>query len=184
MSNDTAILHKIMGFIDDHSDELSEGEYLEMCNKLRDIFRIEHPRRVRIIPDSLRVNPMDIIFERCMVLVRKRKLLKKNLYSTKPRVRITKIIKREALHAYCGAMDLPFCETMEELNELGHRPQPDFFLDYLELTNTHRRRQREMYIKQLDDIENEMNTMCSFFTSTQRIIDAFYEVQVGIPSLS
>ena len=81
-------------------------------------------------------------------------------------------------------MDLPFCETMEELNELGHIPQPDFFLDYLELTNMHRRRQREMYIKQLDDIENEMNTVCSFFTSTQRIIDAFYEVQVGIPSLS
>ena len=79
MSNDTAILHKIMGFIDDHSNELSEGEYLEMCNKMRDIFRIEHPRRIRTIPDSLRVNPMDIIFERCMVLVRKRKLLKKNL---------------------------------------------------------------------------------------------------------
>ena len=183
MSNDTAILHKIMGFIDDHSNELSEGEYLEMCNKMRDIFRIEHPRRIRTIPDSLRVNPMDIIFERCMVLVRKRKLLKKNLYFNKPRVRITKKIKREALHAYCGAMDLPLCETMEELNELGHRPQSDFFSDYLELTNIHRRRQYEMYIKQLDDIENEMNVVCNFFTSTQRIIDAFYAVQVGVSNL-
>ena len=36
-SNDLA-LQKIMTFIDNHSDELSEGDYLEMCNKLRDIF--------------------------------------------------------------------------------------------------------------------------------------------------
>jgi len=55
-SNDVA-LQKIMTFIDNHSDELPEGDYLEMCNKLRDIFRGEQrSRRVRTLPTSLRVN--------------------------------------------------------------------------------------------------------------------------------
>ncbi len=184
-NNDTVILHKIMGFIDDHSQELPEGEYLEMCNKLRDMFRHQRPQRVRTLPDSLlRINAMDTIYERCMVLVRNRKFLKKCLYFTKPRIRVSKNVKREALHAYCGAMELPLCETIEELNELGHNPQPDFFSDYLELVNLHRRRQREFYIKKLDDIENEMTTICNFITATQRITDAFYAVQVDVPALS
>ena len=79
MSNDTT-LQKILTLIDNHSEEIPEGDYLDMCNKLRDIYREQQPRRVRTLPNTLRINPMDTIFQRCMVLVRRRKELKKSLY--------------------------------------------------------------------------------------------------------
>ena len=81
-NTNTNALHKIMTLIDNHSEEIPEGDYLDMCNTLRDIFRNgeDVPRRNRTLPASLRIHPMDIIFERCMVLVRKRKEYKKHLY--------------------------------------------------------------------------------------------------------
>ena len=117
-TTNTNSLHKIMTLIDNHSEEIPEGDYLDMCNTLRDIFRNgeTQTRRTRTLPSSLRINPMDVIFERCMVLVRKRKEYKKLINLTKPRIRITNIFKREAIHAYCGALELPLCNTIEDLN--------------------------------------------------------------------
>ena len=184
MSNSDATLQKIMALIDDHSEEIPEGDYLDMCNKLRDIFRDQHPRRTRTLPNTLRINPMDTIFQRCMVLVRRRKELKKDLHSTKPRSRITFRVTQEALDAYCSAMDLPLCNTLEELYALGHEPLDNFFEEYLQLTNEHRRRERERYIKQLDEIENEVTNICHFITATQSLMNAFYAVQVGVAGIN
>ena len=63
-------LHKIMSFIDDHSGEISEGDYLDMCNKLRDVYRVEDrlPIRVRTLPLSLQTNPIDSIYEKALQL--------------------------------------------------------------------------------------------------------------------
>ena len=77
MSDDT--LRKIMTFIDDHVDEISEGDYLDMCNKLSEVYKNEQTNtynRNRVLPRSLQNDPYDTIYERCMVLVRKRKELK------------------------------------------------------------------------------------------------------------
>lgn len=84
-------LHKIMSFIDDHSGEIPEGDYLDMCNKLRDVYRVEDrpPVRVRTLPRSLQTNPLDSIYEKCMILVRKRKEIKSNILKHKIRQRIT-----------------------------------------------------------------------------------------------
>ena len=38
-TTNTNSLHKIMTLIDNHSEEIPEGDYLDMCNTLRDIFR-------------------------------------------------------------------------------------------------------------------------------------------------
>ena len=183
MSNDNT-LQKILTLIDNHSEEIPEGDYLDMCNKLRDIYREQQPHRVRTLPNTLRINPMDTIFQRCMVLVRRRKELKKCLYFTKPRIRITQRLKKEAIDAYCGAMDLPECDTLEELYALGHDPLDNFFEEYLQLTNQHRRRERERYIQKLDEIENEVNNVCDFITAIQRLTSAFYAVQVGVAGIN
>ena len=79
-------LRKIMTFIDDHSESIPEGDYLDMCNKLRDVYindQTSTRNRNRVLPRSLQDNPYDIIYERCMVLVRKRKEIKKSLKRTK-----------------------------------------------------------------------------------------------------
>ena len=185
-TTNTNALHKIMTLIDNHSEEIPEGDHLDMCNTLRDVFRNREsiPRRNRTLPSSLRINPMDIIFERCMVLVRKRKEYKKLIDITKPRVRITSRVRREAIHAYCSALELPLCNTIEELNVLGHNPRGDFFKEYLNLTNVHRSRQRELYIQQLDEYEHEIIRIHNFNNSVYGLIDDFYSVNVdGVPPL-
>ena len=186
-TTNTNSLHKIMTLIDNHSEEIPEGDYLDMCNTLRDIFRNgeTQTRRTRTLPSSLRINPMDVIFERCMVLVRKRKEYKKLINLTKPRIRITNIFKREAIHAYCGALELPLCNTIEDLNTLGYHPQDDFFKDYLNLTNSHKLRQREEYIQQLDEYENEIIRIDNFNNSVYDMVDIFYDVSIdGVPPLT
>ena len=182
MSDDT--LRKIMTFIDDHVDEISEGDYLDMCNKLRDVYRGNTVRRRRILPTSLQTNPMDSIYERCMVLVRTRKEIKKALSKIKIRHRVTSRFKIEALTAYCSALNLPLCTTLEELQSIGHATDSrEFFTDYMRIINEHSRGLHNGYIVELDNIELEMERICEFMNANNRIIDAFYEINVDIPNL-
>ena len=51
MTTSTSTLQKIMSLVDNHSDEIPEGDYLEICNTLRDITR--NNRRIRILPPRL-----------------------------------------------------------------------------------------------------------------------------------
>jgi hypothetical protein len=184
-NTNTRVIKKIMTLIDDHSDELPEGDYLEICNKLRDMFlnRYDRPnRRTRTLPRTLQLNPMDMIYERCMVLVRERKKLKRSFKDVKIRRRVTSRVKREALDSYCNAMSLPYCETLQDLQSLGHAlDSDDFFLDYMNLINEYVRGLRERYISELDSIENEISTISNFITYTQRIIDAFNAIGIDIP---
>lgn len=184
-NTNTRVIKKIMTLIDDHSDELPEGDYLEICNKLRDMFlnRYDRPnRRTRTLPRTLQLNPMDMIYERCMVLVRERKKLKRSFKDVKIRRRVTSRVKREALDSYCNAMSLPYCETLQDLQSLGHAlDSDDFFLDYMNLINEYVRGLRERYISELDSIENEISTFSNFITYTQRIIDAFNAIGIDIP---
>ena len=165
-NTNTRVIKKIMTLIDDHSDELPEGDYLEICNKLRDMFlnRYDRPnRRTRTLPRTLQLNPMDMIYERCMVLVRERKKLKRSFKDVKIRRRVTSRVKREALDSYCNAMSLPYCETLQDLQSLGHAlDSDDFFLDYMNLINEYVRGLRERYISELDSIENEISTFSNF----------------------
>ncbi len=181
-------LRKIMTFIDDHSESIPEGDYLDMCNKLRDVYindQTSTRNRNRVLPRSLQDNPYDIIYERCMVLVRKRKEIKKSLKRTKIRHRITSRFKIEALTAYCSALNLPLCTTIEELQSIGHAPNSrEFFDDYMRIVNEHSRGLQNGYIVELDNIELEMETVCNFMNANNRIIDAFYEINVNIPNLS
>ena len=183
MSDDT--LRKIMTFIDDHVDEISEGDYLDMCNKLRDVYRGNTVRRRRILPTSLQTNPMDSIYERCMVLVRTRKEIKKALSKIKIRHRVTSRFKIEALTAYCSALNLPLCTTIEELQSIGHALNSrEFFTDYMRIINEHSRGLHNGYVVELDNLELEMERICEFMNANNRIIDAFYEINVVIPNLS
>jgi|TARA_B100001094_G_C18192394_1_gene808185 hypothetical protein len=181
----TRVIKNIMTLVDDHSDELPEGDYLEICNKLKDMFvNRNNTRRPRTLPRSLQLNPMDRIFERCMVLVRERKQLKRSLKEVKIRKRVTVRLKREALDSYCNAMDLPYCETLQDLQDLGHaHDSNDFFKDYMNLINGYLRGLRERYIVECDNIENEMLTYSHFICSTQRIINAFNDIELDIPPI-
>ena len=133
----TTTLQKIMSLVDNHSDEIPEGDYLEICNTLRDISR--NTRRVRTLPVRLRENPLDTIVTKCMGFVRERKRIRRALKTCKKRYRVTKNIKSEALEAYCNALNLPLCETIEELQELGYASNShDFFLEYLSFSNEYR----------------------------------------------
>lgn len=183
MSDDA--LRKIMTFIDDHVDEISEGDYLDMCNKLRDVYRNNTTRRRRILPTSLQTNPMDSIYERCMVLVRKRKEIQKLIKQIKIRHRITSRFKIEALTTYCSALNLPLCTTIEELQSIGHALNSrEFFEDYMRIINEHSRGLQNGYVVELDNLELEMERICEFMNANNRIIDAFYEINVVIPNLS
>ena len=179
----TTTLQKIMSLVDNHSDEIPEGDYLEICNTLRDISR--NTRRVRTLPVRLRENPLDTIVTKCMGFVRERKRIRRALKTCKKRYRVTKTIKNEALEAYCNALDLPLCETVEELQELGYASNShDFFLEYLSFSNEYRQCQREVYIRNLDSIENEMEIVTSFMRVNQGIIDTFYEINLDVSNLS
>lgn len=176
-------LQKIMSLVDNHSDEIPEGDYLEICNTLRDISR--NNRRVRILPPRLRENPLDTIISRCMVLVRERKTIKRGLNTCKKRYRLTRSVKKEALDAYCYALQLPICDTLEQLQELGYAGNSDeFFTEYLRFTNEFRQGQRERFIRNLDSIENEMETIRSFMRVNQGIINSFYEINLDVSNLS
>jgi hypothetical protein len=181
-------LHKIMTFIDEHSDSISEGDYLDMCNKLSDVYKNEQTNtynRNRVLPRSLQNDPYDTIYERCMVLVRKRKEIKKLFIQTKLRRRITSRFKIEALTAYCSALNLPLCVTIEELQSIGHASNSkEFFTDYMRIINEHTRGLQNGYIVELDNIELEMENICNFMNANNRIIDAFYDINVNIPNLS
>ena len=187
MSSDNP-LHKIMTFIDDHSESIPEGDYLDMCNKLRDVYindQTNTRNRNRLLPRSLQNNPYDSIYERCMILVRKRKELKNLLKQLKIRRRVTSRFKIEALTAYCSALNLPLYTTIEELQSIGHAPNSqEFFADYMRLVNEHSRGLQNGYIVELDNIELEMENICNFMNANNRIIDAFYEINVDIPNLS
>tara|TARA_Y200000002_G_scaffold321611_1_gene281854 strand:- start:213 stop:764 length:552 start_codon:yes stop_codon:yes gene_type:complete len=183
MTTSTSTLQKIMSLVDNHSDEIPEGDYLEICNTLRDMSR--NNRRIRILPPRLRENPLDTIIGRCMALVRERKVIKNGLKTCKKRYRLTKSVKKEALDAYCYALELPICETLEELQELGYASNSDdFFKEYLRFTNEFRQGQRETFIRNLDSIENEMQTICSFMRINQDIINSFYEINLDVANLS
>ena len=181
----TRVIQKIMTLVDDHSDELPEGDYLEICNKLKDMFLNRHnTRRPRTLPRSLQPNPMDVIYERCMVLVRERKRLKRSLNQVKIKHRITARVKREALDSYCDALNLPYCETLQDLQELGHASNSnDFFKDYMNLINGYLRGLRERYIVECDNIENEILVYSNFVCATQRIIDSFNDIHLNIPPI-
>jgi len=179
----TTTLQKIMSLVDNHSDEIPEGDYLEICNTLRDISR--NNRRVRTLPVRLRENPLDTIVTKCMGFVRERKRIRRALKTCKKRHRLTKTIKNEALEAYCNASDLPLCETIEELQELGYASNSyDFFTEYLSFSNEYRQCQREAYIRNLDSIENEMAIVTAFMRVNQGIINTFYEINLDVSNLS
>jgi len=184
-SNDLA-LQKIMTFIDNHSDELSEGDYLEMCNKLRDIFRGEQrSRRVRTLPTSLRVNPMDVIYERCMVLVRKKRELRRALIYSKKRKRITQNFKNEAIKTYCIILGLDENMTLTDLQNEGHIPDESiFYKEFLRVTNEYREGLRYLQIQELDNIDNEMNRVIHFLSSTQNVVNEYNSINVNVPNLS
>src|SRR6056300_1287429 len=177
-SNDVA-LQKIMTFIDNHSDELPEGDYLEMCNKLRDIFRGEQrSRRVITLPTSLRVNPMDIIYERCMVLVRKKRELRRALIYSKKRKRITQNFKNEAIKSYCIILGLDENMTLTDLQSEGYIPDENV------LYNEYREGLRYLQIQELDNIDNEMNRVIHFLSSTQNVVNEYNSINVNVPNLS
>ncbi|MBE29145.1 hypothetical protein CL646_03640 [bacterium] len=176
-------LHKIMSFIDDHSGEISEGDYLDMCNKLRDVYRVEDrpPVRVRTLPRSLQTNPLDSIYEKCMILVRKRKEIKSNILKHKIRQRITQRFKKEAINAFCDALNLPPYNSLDELRNDGYIIDThSFFTDYKNIMNDHIRGLQTGYAVELDNIELEMERICNFIEATDRVIDAFYEIEVTI----
>lgn len=181
-------LQKIMSFIDTHSQDLPEGDYLEMCNKLRDLFRVEQEqqtRRVRTLPPSLRLNPSDIIYERCLILLRKKKEIKRSLVYSKIRKRITQKFKDQAVYSYCSVMGLDVSTSLSDLKATGQITNENyFFKEFLRIINNYKTELRNIQVTELNNIDNEMRRIVHFMTSTQKIIDDFNAININVPNLS
>ena len=181
-------LQKIMSFIDTHSQDLPEGDYLEMCNKLRDLFRVEQEqqtRRVRTLPPSLLLNPFEIIYERCTVLLRKKREIKRSLIYSKIRKRITRTFKEQVVKTYCTVIGLDTSSTIENLKELGHvQDENAFYKEFLKILNEYKTELRETQIRQIENINNEMRRIVQFMSLTQKTIDDFNTININVTNLS
>lgn len=125
-------LQNVMRVIDKNSDKLPEGDYLELCNLLRNVFRNEerkvvntifnyenfdlyvpgqHPRVTDYFYDNYFTTSInhDRTFLRSQIAY-----LEGELEYSRPQQRISKYVKQDALIHYCSMNDINIDECNEE----------------------------------------------------------------------
>jgi len=125
-------LQNVMRVIDQNSDKLPEGDYLELCNLLRNVFRNEerkivntifnyddfdlhvpgqHPRVTNYFYD----NYLTTSINHDRMLLRSQIMhLEDELEYSRPLQRISKYVKQDALIHYCSMNDINIDECNEE----------------------------------------------------------------------
>jgi hypothetical protein len=130
-------LKNVMRVIDKNSDKLPEGDYLELCNLLRNVFRNQERKEMNNLFDyenfHIHVNGQsddvldyfyDIYFQtsldnECMFLKSQMTYLESELEIYRPIQRISKNVKLDAIRHYCS------------LNKISIRHYtPDTFREY------------------------------------------------------
>ncbi len=137
-------LRNAMRIIDENSDKLSEGDYLKLCNSLKNVYRCEErkdldnlidyesfslytPRQSEEVSDYF----YDFYFQTSldneqMFLKSQMHYLECELEMHRPIQRVTKLIKLDAIRHYCYLNNIILSQYT-----------PEFFRDYKILHNTY-----------------------------------------------
>lgn len=125
-------LQNVMRVIDKNSDKLPEGDYLELCNLLRNVFRNEERKVVNTIfnyenfdlyvpgqhprvTDYFYDNYFTTSINHDRMLLRSQIMhLEDELEYSRPLQRISKYVKQDALIHYCSMNDINIDECNEE----------------------------------------------------------------------
>jgi hypothetical protein len=75
--------------------------------------------------------------------------------------------------------------TLTDLQSEGHIPDENvFYKEFLRVTNEYREGLRYLQIQELDNIDNEMNRVIHFLSSTQNVVNEYNSINVNVPNLS
>ena len=126
-------LRAVMQIIDKNSPSLPEGDYLELCNRMKKLYKVKGGYRTLFKYDQPIINPNDVVdgdalvyfedyyYDTALVLDRhylemqmKYLLCQRDMY--KPLKRMTKAVKRDAIVHYCNLHNVLLDEyTIENL---------------------------------------------------------------------
>lgn len=139
-------LIKLMSLIDLNSQSLPDGQYLEACNYMKDIYKHVPkptspgmlPRTVNPIHHDERLNDFNEIQRQINSTSREIRAIESRLKYLRTRQRITQSIKTDAIRERAQQLGirLRVC-TMEELRAKGHiiPDERSFYKSYLERHN-------------------------------------------------
>ena len=126
-------LKQVMSLVDAHSDKIPEGDYLAMCNALKDVHGMIKPERVHV--RSMEYYEME---DEMMKVTEELTRLHKQRDNIHYRTKMTKFMKTEAIKEYAFTEGLHNLReySVEALEEAGVRVNiGELFAKYLSVTN-------------------------------------------------
>lgn len=178
-------LRNAMRVIDDNSDKLPEGDYLKLCNLLRNVYRREERKDMNTLVDYDTFNmyvpgqsdevldyfydhyfQMSLENERLFLSSQKR-YLESELEIHRPIMRISRKIKLDAIHHYCHLNNILLYEyTPEKFLEYTKLNEKDFKKEmkricrgFIHMENAFRNLYRGVIMERLEKIEGWMEEL-------------------------
>jgi hypothetical protein len=130
-------LRAVMQIIDKNSPSLPEGDYLELCNRMKNLYKVKGGYRTLFNYDNPIINPNAVVhgdavvyfedyyYDAALVLDKhylgmqmEYLLSEKDMY--KPLKRMTKSVKRDAIIHYCNLHNILLDEYTEENLKVYH----------------------------------------------------------------
>jgi len=168
-------LLRAMQIIDGHSDKLPEGDYLELCNLLKDAYNKRSDPVFFFDYDAFDIPPIgssmeiftyfhDMYFEKALDLDSdyidgQIQYLDKEFNYYRPIRRVTKNIKDSVLKHYCNIYDLPHEDMTLEQLEIGKDTFHNMCKTYINVENHFRMRYREAIEKRIQWLEEANERM-------------------------
>ena len=178
-------LQNAMRVIDDNSDKLPEGDYLKLCNYLKNVYKQEAKKDINTLVDydTFNINVpgqddqvLDYFYDHYyqmsldndrLLLSSQKRYLESELEIHRPITRISKHVKFDAIRHYCMLNNILLSEyTPEKFMEYTKLNQKDFNKQvkricrgFIHMENFYRNFYRGVIMERLEKIERWMEEL-------------------------